>query len=214
MRHAVSFAVLFAASLLISGCNAPGASTPPSANSTDASQASATGEAAEVSLEILSFDEIQKRLADKQGRVVVMDAWSTSCPPCMKDFHNLVELHKAYPAEDVACVSMSFDYEGLGSPEESQPPVLEFLKSQGATFDNFMSNEESDVLYQKFDLNSVPAVFVYDRAGKLRERFESEGAYEKVRALVAELVKEPAAETEESPEGSPAEAAAADAPAQ
>ena len=44
-----------------------------------------------------------------------------------------------------------------------------------------MSNEESDVLYRKFKLNAVPAVFVYDRYGKLRERFESEGAYEKVR---------------------------------
>jgi hypothetical protein len=111
----------------------------------------------------------------------------------MKEFHNLVELHKEYPADDVACVSLSFDYEGLGSPEEAEPPVLEFLKSQGATFDNFMSNEESDVLYRKFELNAVPAVFVYDRAGKLRERFESEGAYEKVKALVAQLVKEPVA---------------------
>jgi hypothetical protein len=117
----------------------------------------------------------------------------------MKDFHNLVELHKAYPAEDVACVSLSFDFEGLGTPEESRPPVLEFLNSQGATFDNFMSNEESDVLYRKFKLNAVPAVFVYDRSGKLRERFESEGAYEKVRALVTELVKEPVAAAAETP---------------
>jgi thiol-disulfide isomerase/thioredoxin len=146
-----------------------------------------------VKLDILSFDEIQERIASKRGQVVVVDAWSTSCPPCMKDFHNLVELHKQYPPADVACVSLSFDYEGVGKPEEASGAVLTFLKQQGATFDNLMSNEESDVLYRKFKLNAVPAVFVYDRAGQLRERFESEGAYEKVRALVAELVKEPAA---------------------
>lgn len=190
---------------LVSGCNRPAATAPQESTTTATAseQAAAPNEAADVNLEILSFDEIQQRLAAKQGRVVVMDMWSTSCPPCMKDFHNLVDLHKAHGGEDVACVSMSFDYEGLGTPDESKPPVLEFLKSQGAAFDNFMSNEESDVLYRKFQLNSVPAVFVYDRSGKLRERFESEGAYERVRALVAELVKEPA--TSETPVESPAE---------
>ncbi len=190
----------FVVSLLCSGCNKPQSSAP-DASSTAAVETAVEASAADVKLEILSFDEIQQRLAAKQGRVVVMDCWSTSCPPCMKDFHNLVDLQKAYPGEDVACVSLSFDFEGLGTPEDAEPPVLEFLKSQGATFDNFMSNEESDVLYRKFKLNAVPAVFVYDRAGKLRERFESEGAYEKVRALVAELVKEPAAASDatESP---------------
>ncbi len=68
--------------------------------------------------------------------------------------------------------------------------MLAFLRSQGAAFDNFLSNEESDVLYRKFQLNAVPAIFVYDRAGKLRASFENEGAYDEVRPLVAELLKE------------------------
>ncbi len=144
----------------------------------------------DVKLDVLNYDEIQQRIAEQRGKVVVMDAWSTSCPPCMKDFHNLVELHKQYGPAELACISLSFDYEGLGKPEDVSEGVLTFLRSQGATFDNLMSNEESDVLYRKFDLNAVPAVFVYDRSGKLRQRFESEGAYEQVRALVADLVKE------------------------
>ncbi len=191
MRSYCCFASLVFIALFALGC---GRSEPASSEAAEFASAAADSAARPdlaVKLDILSFDEIQQRLADKQGKVVVMDAWSTSCPPCMKDFHHLVALHKEYPAEDVACVSLSFDFEGLGTPEEAQPPVLDFLRSQGAAFDNFMSNEESDVLYRKFELNAVPAVFVYDRAGKLRARFESEGAYEKVRALVAELIKEP-----------------------
>lgn len=199
MRSLISLLSLSFAVCWLAGCNKP-QSPAPDANSTVAVEGTSETSSADVKLEILSFDEIQQRLAAKQGKVVVMDCWSTSCPPCMKDFHNLVELHKAYPAEDVACVSLSFDFEGLGTPEEAKPAVVEFLKSQGATFDNLMSNEESDVLYQKFKLNAVPAVFVYDRTGKLRERFESEGAYEKVRALVAELVQEPAASAEAAAE--------------
>jgi thiol-disulfide isomerase/thioredoxin len=177
------------------GCSKSTAPRPEEATAETSSTDAAPAIASDVKLDILSFDQIQERIASKKGQVVVVDAWSTSCPPCMKDFHNLVELHKEYPPADVACMSLSFDYEGVGKPEEASGAVLTFLKQQGAEFDNFMSNEESDVLYRKFKLNAVPAVFVYDRAGQLRERFESEGAYEKVRTLVAELVKEPTAAT-------------------
>jgi thiol-disulfide isomerase/thioredoxin len=176
--------------LLAAGCGSSAPPEAPASGETSEPTAQQAASNADVQLDTLNYDEIQERIASKKGKVVVLDAWSTSCPPCMKDFHNLVELHKEYGPDEVACISLSFDYEGLGKPEEVREPVLTFLKSQGATFDNLMSNEESDVLYRKFKLNAVPAVFVYDRSGKLRERFESEGAYDKVRALVAELVKQ------------------------
>ena len=48
-----------------------------------------------VRLTIVDFDGIQQQIAKHKGQVVVMDAWSTSCPPCMKEFHNLVELAQA-----------------------------------------------------------------------------------------------------------------------
>lgn len=151
-----------------------------------------------VKLSIVTFDEIQKRIASQRGKVVVMDAWSTSCPPCMKEFHHLVELHKKHSPEQLACISLSFDFEGLDTPEQVQGPVFKFLQSQGATLENLMSSEESDVLYRKFKLAAVPAVFVYDRAGNLRKRFDNEQAkskdeaftYAQVEQLVAELLKE------------------------
>ncbi len=204
IRFSLVWLVLLFAILPLAGCGS--ASTPSTSETATAASGDETDSATEpaaagdVKLAILSFDEIERQLADKRGKVVVMDAWSTSCPPCMKDFHNLVELHSEYPAEELACVSLSFDYEGLGQPEEASEPVLQFLRSQRATFDNWMSNEESDVLYRKFDLNSVPAIFVYDRSGKLRQRFENEGAYADVRKLVAELVKESPDSAAEQPD--------------
>jgi hypothetical protein len=112
----------------------------------------------------------------------------------MREFHNLVELHKQYP-DKLAAISVSFDYEGIGKPEEQQERVLKFLRKQGATFDNVLSNEESDALYAKFKLSAVPAVFVYGPYGKLVKRFdlnntpdEKGGFYPEVKKLVAKLV--------------------------
>jgi thiol-disulfide isomerase/thioredoxin len=195
---------LWLVTLLLAGCGARSDAVLPSSGGAPATEASvaavnhASPAGDEVRLSIVSFDQIERRIADKRGKVVVMDAWSTSCPPCLQEFHNLVELHKKYGPEQVACISLSFDFEGLGQPEEQQEPVLKFLRQQGATFDNLLSSEESDVLYRKFHLAAVPAVFVYDRAGQLRKRFDNEQAkskaeaftYEQVGQLVAELLKE------------------------
>ncbi len=182
--------------------NSSDAVSPASATTASANEAStAGGDAAakpKVELLIENYEGIQTILQAHKGQVVVMDAWSTSCPPCMEEFHNLVDLHKTKGSQGVVCVSLSFDYEGIGKPEEVVEPVLKFLTEQGATFENIMSNEESDALYRKFDLASVPAVFVYDREGKLRKRFDNQKAkskaeaftYAQVNALVDEMLKE------------------------
>ena len=193
--------------LLLGGCGM--ASTKPSVEATGNAASSPVNSASEpvsqtddgVRLSIVSYDEILERIAANRGKVVVMDAWSTSCQPCIKEFHNLVELHKKYGPDKLACMSLSFDYEGLGKPEEQVDTVLGFLRSQGATFENLMSNEESDALYRKFKLAAIPAVFVYDRTGELRKRFDNQKAmspaeqftYEQVGQLVAELLKEDSA---------------------
>ena len=162
------------------------------------SSAKSDNAGSDVQLNIVDYEGILAHIAGNRGKVVVMDAWSTSCPPCMKEFHNLVELHQEYGPDKLACMSLSFDYEGLDTPEEVRPRVLKFLRQQGAAFDNLMSNEESDVLYRKFKLAAVPAVFVYDRDGKLRKRFDNEQAkspaeqftYADVQKLVAEMMAE------------------------
>ena len=158
---------------------------------------SATPKPENVSLKVLDYDQIQKLVESKRGKVVVMDAWSTSCPPCLKEFPKLIKLQNKYGPERLACISLSFDYEGIGKPEEVVGKVQDFLVQQRATFDNVLSSEESDALYRKFKLISVPAVFVYDREGKLVKRFDNEEAkseadaftYEQVGEVVEELLK-------------------------
>jgi hypothetical protein len=111
---------------------------------------------------------------------------------------NLVALHKKHGADKLACISLSFDYEGIGKPEDQRTAVLTFLRQQQATFDNVLSSVESDALTEKLGIPSIPAVFVYDREGRLRKRFDNRHAsrdggpfsYEQIAALVNELLAE------------------------
>jgi thiol-disulfide isomerase/thioredoxin len=143
-----------------------------------------------VSIKTLDYEGIQKLIADHKGKVVVMDCWSTSCGPCIQEFPKLVALHSKYDSKKLACISLSFDFEGGegAKPEDVQPDVLKFLEKQKATFDNVLCSEDSDTLRRKMDLAAIPAVYVYGRDGILAKRFEGEGAYQEVPALVETLL--------------------------
>lgn len=125
---------------------------------------------------LVNHAELLERLAAHRGKVVVLDCWSTSCPPCIKEFPGLVSLARDY-GERVACLSLSFDYEGFGMPEDALPPVQEFLSQVGAgTVENLLGREDSDTLYEQLGLTSVPAVYVYDRDGTLLRCFDDDYA--------------------------------------
>ena len=150
-------------------------------------------------LSIVDFEGVEEHVANQRGKVVVMDAWSTSCVPCIKEFHNLVELHHKYSPDQLACMSLSFDYEGLGTPEEQREPVLRFLQEQRGNVRQSTVERGIGRAVSQVSTWPAPAVFVYDRAGKLRKRFDNEQAqskdeaftYEQVGQLVAELLQEP-----------------------
>jgi thiol-disulfide isomerase/thioredoxin len=180
---------------LLAGCT--GTSRTNSPVSTESAEQSNGLE--EVKLQILDWEGLQHLLASHRGKVVVLDCWSTSCEPCIREFPNLVALQKKFGRERLACISLSFDYEGLGKPEEQREPVLAFLRQQKADFDNVLSSVESDVLTAKLEIPSIPAVFVYDQTGELHRRFDNRFAsttggpftYEQVSAEVEELLSSP-----------------------
>jgi len=117
--------------LILVGCGTPTSSQnvadadqKPAAEADVADSPSDSG----IELAIVDYQGVMEHVAENRGKVVVMDAWSTSCPPCLKEFHNLVELHNTYGPEKVACISLSFDYEGIDTPEDQAPRVLKFLE--------------------------------------------------------------------------------------
>lgn len=133
-----------------------------------------------VNLTVATLDELQSAISGHKGKVVVCDFWSTSCEPCVKEFPHLVELSTRHSSEKLVCLSASLDYDGLpDQPLESlKTPVLEFLTQKKAAFSNYLISNESDQVYDKLKLSSIPAVYVYGVNGTLAKRFsEEEGVF-------------------------------------
>lgn len=136
-------------------------------------------------------------VARQKGKIVVLDCWSTSCPPCVKEFPRLVALEEKY-GDRVVCMSLSLDFDGLDPVDALVPPVLRFLQQvKAGGVINLIATEEADAMYEKLELDSVPAVYVWKADGSLSRRFDDGDAktrlgrpftYDDVEAEVAALL--------------------------
>jgi thiol-disulfide isomerase/thioredoxin len=155
-------------------------------------------DASAITVQFANWEQTLKIVAGHKGKVVVLDAWSTSCQPCKEEFPNLVKLHKKHGKSGLACLSLACDYSGVKDkpPEYYKERILKFLTKQGATFQNLIATVPSDELYDQMQLTSIPAVYVFGRDGKLAKRFDNEKAeneednftYKDVTKLVEELL--------------------------
>jgi thiol-disulfide isomerase/thioredoxin len=185
-----------------------------------------------VTLTPVKYDELLSRIAsNKAAKFTLVDVWATWCPPCLENFPHVVAMHDQYADQGLAVASLSFD-------DTTDPNAMKkaraFLQDKKAVFPNYVLDEPTDVAFEKFDMTTIPAVFLFGPDGKVITRYtwddpNKQFTYEQVeRDVVAMLQGKPApgpeaakpdarkddakAKAETKPEAAKAEAPAIDAP--
>ncbi len=177
-----SAAIVGLAACLTAGCGSqlteatPEAEAPVAAAPVPPTAETPADPALPIAVRLVDHAGAMKEVASHLGKVVVLDCWSTSCPPCVKEFPGLVALAGRH-GDRVVCISLAFDYDGSGDPEELVPPITKFLERVGAgRVTNLISSEPADDLYRKLDLASVPAVYIWKPNGERSIRYDDERA--------------------------------------
>jgi thiol-disulfide isomerase/thioredoxin len=147
---------------------------------------------AEVTLEKVSYDAFLKRVASNPSKpkYTIVDVWASWCGPCKENFPHVIEMHRKYADKGLAVASLSFDDPAKASDVES---AKAFLRDKKATMTNYLLDEGEGVGFEKFGVNSIPAVFLYGPDGKEVKRFtwddpNNQFTYEQVEKTVAELL--------------------------
>jgi thiol-disulfide isomerase/thioredoxin len=158
----------------------------PIGRAADQSPAGDTG--GKVDVKGVKYEALADTVRQLRGKVVVIDFWGTTCGPCKKDFHHLVELNQKYGADGLAAVSVCVAAFDPFEPAKEREEALKFLQGKNATFTNLLLDEPTEVLKDRLRIEAIPCVYVFNREGKWYQ-FSGGGQYDKVEKLVAELVK-------------------------
>ena len=132
--------------------------------------ATAQEKAGDVTYKIVKYDGLVDAILKNRGKVLLLDFWADYCAPCKKRFPKLVKFANEHVKDGLVVISVALDPLDDGKTSGvSRPETLEnidkFLKRQKATFTNLVLDEGQDA-WQKFHIDVIPSVYIFDRDGK------------------------------------------------
>jgi thiol-disulfide isomerase/thioredoxin len=190
LRRGTTLVATFPAVLLLITCQAP----EPGLEASGSQPATESGTAAAGMAELtgVTVEQWRGEIAGMRGDIVVADLWATWCIPCIERFPHMVEMYEKYRDQGVTFVSVCLDDPGDNQAIEQ---ARRFLAEQQATFPNYLITENTADAFEKLDLMTIPAVFIYGADGTRRYRltaddpndqFTDQDVEDAVRELLAE----------------------------
>ena len=98
------------------------------------------------------------RLADYQGKWVLVNYWATWCPPCLEEIPDLVALYDERKDKDLMVLGVALEYRNV---QEIANYVDDMLMSYPIVLGN------SKVTAQIGPAEVLPTTYIYDPTGKL-----------------------------------------------
>jgi thiol-disulfide isomerase/thioredoxin len=111
------------------------------------------------------------------AKAVVLNVWATWCDPCREEFPDLVRLGHEYAWRGVRMVLVSSDF------DSEKPAVTKFLAAQGVDFATYIKSGSDMTFINGLNprwTGALPATFVYDGQGRLRDFWEGKASYAKM----------------------------------
>jgi thiol-disulfide isomerase/thioredoxin len=131
--------------------------------------------------------EYGKLVAARRGKVVLVNFWATWCLPCRKEMPELVQLSRKLAPRGFDLVMISADEPGQ---EALAGKVLQDNGAAGAFY--LLKTADNDKFYPTVDTTwtsgALPALFLYDRAGRKVRSFMGETSVKELEAAIAKLL--------------------------
>ena len=189
----VALAVLFSA---LTGCDGSGGNNVPNTGTAENTSVNSKPETAKKSdypplasavsqADMKNLDGSTSKVADRKGKVVLLNMWATWCGPCRGEMPTLVKMQDEHRDK-------GFEIIGLNTDDgDTKEMVEEFAKELKLNYTLVWADiAMQNALLKISNFNGIPQSFIVDRDGNLRGVFRGGGKAElkKMEELVAKVV--------------------------
>ncbi|HEU0205940.1 MAG TPA: TlpA disulfide reductase family protein [Pseudolysinimonas sp.] len=104
--------------------------------------------------------------SDYTGKVVVLNFWYASCPPCRAEAPSLEKLNATYSPKGVVFLGVNV--------QDTAPTALSFEKAHGVGYPSILDADEGAVKLAftgKISPTAVPTTLIIDAKGRVAARF-------------------------------------------
>ena len=127
-----------------------------------------------------------KLIAERKGKVVLVDFWATWCVPCRKEMPLVAKLEAKLKAKGFVVVTISSD------ELDNEPAARTYLKEAGITTTGYIkAPKDDDAFIRQIDPKwggELPALVLYDKTGKKVKIWKGETAIAEIEAAVTKLL--------------------------
>ena len=104
------------------------------------------------------------KLADWQGRILVVNFWATWCPPCVNEMPLLQEVYNNRKGEGIEVIGINYN--------EDYERVKKFISEKGVVFTILIDSDLK--VSMDYGVIGLPVTFFIDREGRIKEKFKGE----------------------------------------
>ncbi|MFC2005487.1 redoxin domain-containing protein [Chloroflexota bacterium] len=116
-------------------------------------------------------------LSNFQGKPVLINFWTTWCPPCRNEMPYMQQIHEEWSGKGLVLLAIDIG--------ERSSTVEEFMQSYNLSLPVLLDTER--VVTKKYGINAIPVTFFIDKDGIIREKIV--GAFPNKRSIEQHLSK-------------------------
>jgi len=104
---------------------------------------------------------VKQALSAYKGKLVLLNFWSTTCPPCVQELPSLNELYKEQKQAGLVVLGIALD--------PAEKPVRELVGKLKIEYPTMLDSNK-DVYFDSYGLFGQPVSVIVDRTGLVREK--------------------------------------------
>lgn len=137
--------------------------------------------------DLKNMDGSTFKIADKKGKILLINLWATWCGPCLSEMPALVTMQQKYGDQGVEILGLDTDDES----DHLASDINEVIQKKGINYPVVFGDEKTQAAFLNISkFGGIPQSFIVDRDGNLRAVFKGANPenVKKMDVIIADLV--------------------------